>query len=427
MAGAPYVPLFLPTVRRRSENAGILDVDTQSFLIVLAAAAIAPVIAAVVGTRVKNVILPVVVVELLLGVVIGPSGFHLAEIDDVIGFFAQLGLGFLFFFAGYEIRFNRIKGSPLVLAACGWIVSLVLAYSIAYGLEASNIVISGLLTGSAMATTAVGTLIPILRDEKQLDTHLGTYILGAGAIGELGPILIVTLVLGTQSDSATNQLILLGAFVLLAVVAAVISTGIVSRSFDFIDERMDETGQLPVRLTVLLLFALVILASDLGLDVILGAFAAGMIMNLILGDREMPVFESKLDAVGFGFLIPFFFITSGMNIEISSLTESIGAFLKLPLFLLLFLVVRGAPVFMFYRDVLPKPERWPMALMSATELPLVVAITSIGLAEHEMRPSTAAALVGAGVLSVLIFPSISIVLLRRSGEVVNDPVAPPAT
>lgn len=404
----------------------MLSVDTQSFLLVLAAAAIAPIIAALVGGRLKNVILPVVVVELLLGVLIGPSGLDIAAIDDVIAFFAQLGLGFLFFFAGYEIRFDRIKGPPINLAVVGWLMSLVLAYTIAFSLEAADVVVSGLLTGSAMATTAVGILIPVLRDEKQLHTHLGKYVLGAGAIGELGPIMIVTLVLGTQSSSAVNQVILLGAFVLIAVLAAVISTGIVSRSFGFITARMDETGQLPVRLTVLLLFALVILASDLGLDVILGAFAAGMIMRLIIGDREMQVFESKLDAVGFGFLIPFFFVTSGMSIEIASLTESVGAFMKLPLFLLLFLLVRGLPVFLLYRKELPKPERWPIALMSSTQLPLVVAITAIGLASNEMRPSTAAALVGAGVLSVLIYPSLALAMLRRNGEVSKDPIIGPA-
>jgi Kef-type K+ transport system membrane component KefB len=394
-------------------NARTLNVDTSSFLLVLLAAAVAPIIAALVGAKYRQVILPVVVVELLLGVLIGPNGLGLAHPDDVITFFGQLGLGFLFFFAGYEIRFDRIRGLPLKLALIGWVISLVLAYSIAGTLEVLGVVISGLLTGSAMATTALGTLIPMLRDEKLLDSRFGTHVLGVGAVGEFGPILIVTLLLST-TGSTSHQAILLIGFVIVAVLAGLVSTGMVTRNFRFIISKMDESGQLPVRLTVLMLFALVILASELGLDVILGAFAAGMIMNIILGGRdEMHPFESKLDAIGFGFLIPFFFLTSGMALDLGSLTQSVGAFLKLPMFLALFLVVRGLPAMLLYKDVFNKRERMSLALISAAELPLVVAITAIGVSEHEMRASTAAALVGAGVLSVLIFPSMAIALLRK--------------
>lgn len=164
---------------------------------------------------------------------------------------------------------------------------------------------------------------------------------------------------------------------------------------------------------LLLVVALIVVANDLGLDVILGAFAAGMIMALIVGDRKMHSFESKLEAVGFGFLIPFFFIMSGVNLDVASLFSSSDGLIKLVVFFVLMFVVRGLPVLFLYRGVVESHERLPLALMASTQLPLVVAITSIGLDTGKMVPTTAAALVSAAVLTVLIFPSLAIALLRR--------------
>ena len=358
------------------------------------------------------VVVPVVVVELLLGALIGPDVLGLADVDEILGFLGQLGLGFLFFFAGYEIEFDRIRGAPLRLAAIGWVITLALAYAFAGALAAAGVVLSGLLVGSAMTTTALGTLIPVLRDAERLDTRLGRFVLGAGAMGEFGPVMIVTLLLSTQSDTFT-QLLLLAAFVVLAVVAGAISAGAFRRGRAFIERNMETSGQVPVRLTVLLLFALVVIAADLGLDVILGAFAAGAILRLLVRGQEVERFESKLDAVGFGLLIPFFFVTSGMELDLSALVESASALIELPVFLVLFLVVRGLPALLLYRGELPSRERVALAFLSATQLPLVVAITAIGVDQGHMRPSTAAALVGAGVLSVLIYPSVALALTRE--------------
>jgi Kef-type K+ transport system membrane component KefB len=283
----------------------------------------------------------------------------------------------------------------------------VLAYSIAGAVAAAGVVLSGLLVGSALTTTALGTLIPVLRDMDKLDTRLGRFVLGAGAVGEFGPVLIVTVLLGAQANAVT-QLLLLGAFVVLAVLAAGLSAGAVGRGRHFIERNLETSGQVPVRLTVLLLFGLVVVAADLGLDVILGAFAAGAILRLIVQQREVRRFESKLDAVGFGLLIPFFFVTSGMTLDLEALVSSTRALIELPVFLALFFLVRGLPAFLLYRRELDSRQRLSLALFSATQLPLVVAITSIGVDGGHMRPSTAAALVGAGVLSVLIYPSLAL-------------------
>ena len=385
--------------------------DTASFLLVLVAAAAAPMVAAGAGRLHEGLVVPVVVVELVLGALIGPDVLGLAEVDDILEFLGQLGLGFLFFFAGYEIEFDRIRGAPLRLAAIGWAITLVLAYAIAGALAAAGVVLSGLLVGSAMTTTALGTLVPILRDAKQLETKLGRFVLGAGAVGEFGPVLIVTILLSSESG-AGRQIFLLIIFTVLAVLAALVSIRAVGRGWAFIERHMETSGQVPVRLTVLLLFGLVVVAADLGLDVILGAFAAGVIVRLLLQGHEVELFESKLDAVGFGLLIPFFFVTSGMTIDLAALVGSARALLELPIFLGLFLVVRGLPALLLYRDVLEPAERRALALLSATQLPLVVAITTIGVDTGHMRPSTAAALVGAGVLSVLIYPALALNVVR---------------
>ncbi len=394
--------------------------DTASFLLVLVTAAAAPIVAAAAGRLREGLVVPVVVVELVLGALIGPDVLGLAEMNDILEFLGQLGLGFLFFFAGYEIEFDRIRGAPLRLAAFGWAITLVLAYAFAGALAAAGVVLSGLLVGSAMTTTALGTLVPILRDADQLETKLGRFVLGAGAVGEFGPVLIVTILLSSNAD-AGRQVFLLVIFTVLAVLAALISIRAVGRGWAFIERHMETSGQVPVRLTVLLLFGLVVIAADLGLDVILGAFAAGVIVRLLLQGHEVEVFESKLDAVGFGLLIPFFFITSGMTIDLAALAGSARAMLELPIFLGLFLVVRGLPVLLLYRDVLEPVERRALALLSATQLPLVVAITKIGVDSGHMRPSTAAALVGAGVLSVLIYPALALNVLRgaRSSQPVE--------
>lgn len=396
--------------------------NTQSFLFVLLAAASAPIIAGLIGARFRSLIVPVVVCEMLVGILIGPEVLGVAHVDDVLLAFSQLGLGFLFFFAGYEIRIAQIKGRPLKLASKGWVVSLLLAYSAAIALHQLGVIRSGLLVGSAIATTAIGTLIPVLRDEKRLGGEFGRNILAIGAVGEFGPVLIITVLL-TATDGALEQIVLLCAFVAVAVLTGIAATGAASRWLHFVTARMDNSGQLPIRLTVLLVFALVVIASGLGMDVILGAFAAGMIMRVIVGEGDFAVFDSKLEAVGFGFLIPFFFVISGMNINFTALLATPKAMIEVPIFLMLMLLVRGLPAMLFYRGTLPKTQHAPLALLSATQLPLVVAITTIGVDNGHMREVTAAALVTAALLSVLIFPSIALRLLGRADRVDEKPEA----
>ena len=383
-------------------------VDTGAFLAVVTAGAVAGTLAAVLGGR--GLLVPAVVIELLFGVVIGPQVLGL-EVSEFLQFFSDLGLGMLFFFAGYEIDLRRIAGEPLRLAGVGWAMSLALAYSIGGVLAATGVVLSLLFTGSALATTAIGTLIPILSDTGHLRTRFGTYLLAGGAVGEFGPILLLTLLLSAQS-TLHNALILI-VFVGLAVAVAVLAVGSSGRTVPLLERTIEKSSQLAVRWIVVLVFALALLAAELGLDLLLGGFAAGVITRQVLKERELPSFDGRLTAVAFGVFIPFFFIVSGMQLDVVALFSSPSSVAKMLLFFVLFLVVRGVPALLLYGKVLDRRQRVSLALFQSTQLPLVLAITTLAQEGGHMRATTAASLVGAAVLSTLFFPILG---LRLSGE-----------
>jgi Kef-type K+ transport system membrane component KefB len=389
-------------------------IDTTSFLVIVFTAALAGTIVVAAAPRIA---VPVVVVELILGIVIGPHCADIAQVDKFTDFFGNLGLGMLFFFAGYEIDFERIRGRALDLAMVGWGMSLAIAFGLGGLLAAAGVVVSLLYTGAALATTAIGTLIPILRDAGELRTRFGTYLLAAGAVGEFGPVLLITLVLST-THPADEAAVLLG-FIVLAVITGVFAVRSVGRGWPLLERTFESSSQLPVRLTVVLVFAMLTLATHLGLDLLLGGFVAGLITRQALRDHERALFESKITAVGYGFLIPFFFITSGMKFDLGSLVESGSAILKLPLFLALFLLVRGVPAFVLYRGVFDARDRAALAFYCATELPLVVAITTVAVETGHMRLTTASALVGAAILSTLLYPLVGLRL--RRGRTAEEP------
>ncbi|HEX7610661.1 MAG TPA: cation:proton antiporter [Solirubrobacteraceae bacterium] len=383
-----------------------------TFLVIVGCSAVAGTLAALAGGR--GVVIPVVVIELLLGILVGPQviGLHVTEL---ISFFSDLGLGLLFFFAGYEIDVRRIAGQPLRLALAGWGLSLLLAYSVGGLLALTGVVLSLLYTGSALATTAIGTLIPILSDTGDLRTRFGTFLLAAGAVGEFGPILLLTLILSTQST--LHNAVILVAFIALAVAVALFAVRSSERTLPLLERTLESSSQLAVRWILVLVFALALLAFELGLDLLLGGFAAGVITREVMGSREMPAFDSKLTAVAFGVFVPFFFVTSGMNLDVQALFASVSGVAKMLMFFVLFLVVRGVPALVLYRGVLDARERAALALMSSTQLPLVLAITTLASATGHMRASTAAALVGAAVLSTLVFPTVG---LRLRGDIRSD-------
>jgi Kef-type K+ transport system membrane component KefB len=353
----------------------------------------------------RGVRIPVVVAELAGGILIGPHGLDWATENPLVLFLSAFGLAMLFFMAGLELDFVRVRGRPLTLGIAGWLFSLGLAIGIAAALQASGFILSAKFVGVALSTTAIGTLLPVLRDRGELGTQFGTLVMGAGVAGEFGPIVMISLLFGSSADRGVTTA-LLAAFTLIALAAALLALRArPHRLVRLVEETMEASGQLAVRGAILILVGLVYLASEFGLDVILGAFASGIVVGAMARGPEARGFLAKMDAIAFGFLIPFFFITSGMGFDIGSVFTDEKVYLRLPVFLGLFLVIRGIPAF-FYAE-LGFREKLGFAFYAATCLPLVVAITEIGVRTGNMRDYTATALVGAAMVSVLTFPLLS--------------------
>ncbi|MET0926644.1 MAG: cation:proton antiporter [Solirubrobacterales bacterium] len=393
-----------------------MEIDLSNLLVVAGVAVLAPVLADL-SRRAR---LPTVVAEIFLGILVGPELLGLAELDGILDALSTFGLAFLFFLAGIEIDFERIRGAPARAGALGWLFSVVLGGVVALALHLSGVIHATVLVALALTTTTLGTLMPILRDSGVLDQRFGRFVVGAGTAGEFGPIVLVSVILAFDADEPLRATLLF-AFAAIVVVATVIAVRArPARVVRLLQTTMGTSGQLAVRLSLLLVIALAALAAEFGLDVILGAFAAGILVGIVIRDSEAHEFLGKLDAVGYGFLIPVFFITTGMGYDLDALGEDPATLLMVPGFTLLFLVVRGLPAMLLYRKTLPRPDRIALALFSAAALPLLVAITQIGLDTHTMRSEVAVSLIGAGMLSVLIYPLLAL-LVHRRGERVEPP------
>jgi Kef-type K+ transport system membrane component KefB len=379
--------------------------EFRSLVVIAAIAAFVPLLVGLFRIRVAEVVL-----LLAGGVVFGPEVIGWITVDSSIELLSELGLGLLFFLAGLELEARAVRGESGKLAAIGWGVSLLLAAAFSFALSLSGAVHDTLGVAIALTSTALGTLLPILRDSGQLNTRFGTFFMGAGAWGEFGPIIAISVLLGTQSSFVA--LISLGAFGLVAFGLATLPARLAGDRVRAILERGHHTSsQTALRFTMLLLITLLALASDFGLDVVLGAFVAGIIVRRFSPPSEESSLQTKMEAIGFGFLIPLFFVVSGANLDIISIVESPG---RLILFFVLLLVVRGIPQFLIYRKAIPAPrQRGRFALLVATALPIIVAVTSIEVDAGIMDPRNAAALVGAGALSVLVFPLVGTWLVRN--------------
>jgi Kef-type K+ transport system membrane component KefB len=398
---------------------------TSSSVATLVLIALAAVLAPIVSELTGRLAIPEIVIQIGFGIILGPYVLNLAHISNVVTGLSDLGLTFLIFLAGYELDLKKIRGKPLQLATAGWGISLAIGLGVAFALVSEGLARDTVVVGLAITTTALGTLVPMLRDAKLLDTRFGSYISAIGTVGEFGPIVAVALLLTKKEPLLTSLLLL--AFIAVAVVTVLLaSRKQPPRVVSMLDRHLESSAQLPVRVSLLLIVLLVLLAETLGLDVLLGAFAAGIVVRLFSASGGGAVVRGKLEAIGFGFLIPIFFVVSGIQFDLHVFVHNPKELWRVGLFLSLMLVARGAPVYLIYRQVLTPPERFPIALLSATGLPLIVVITSIATAEGRMIPTNAAALVAAGMLSVLLFPALAMWTMRRSqlsGEEQASPVA----
>jgi Kef-type K+ transport system membrane component KefB len=379
----------------------------DDLLAVMLVAALAPLVVAILpGPRI-----PQVVVFLFGGVLIGPHVLGFAETSS-IQLLANIGLGFLFLLAGYELDPRLLRQEPGRLAIGGWLMSAAIAVGVAAALTAAGYIKDYVPVGLALTTTALGTLLPILRDNGMLGGEFGRHVFAAGAVGELFPILIIAVFLGQRgSFVALASVLLVGALaVALTIVPWLARSAAVQR---MVTEGQEATGQVTLRWSLVLLFALLALASRFGLDVVLGAVLAGIVLRGWTQHLRMDTesLEHKFDAVGYGLFIPIFFISSGMSLDLKSISEDP---LRLLVFFVLLIVVRGLPSLLVYRRALAPVQRVEMTFITATSLPLLIALATIGEQDGVMLPATAASLIGAGVLSVLVFPLIAVSLHRRA-------------
>ena len=395
-----------------------------SLLCIVAVALLAPLLSWGVPRR----MLPETVLLILGGVVIGPSALGIAHIGRDIGFLRELGVAFLFLMAGYEIDVNELRGTGGRHAMIAWGGSLALAFATvaAVGVTGGPLSANGIAIAIAMTSTAIGTILPILRERDLLPTAVGVAILNHGAVGEVGPIILMALLLGTRST--WQSLVILLAFLTISLLI-VRFTDRVQRAGRRLVEAIhlggSTTAQTTIRVTILLLVGLCTLAEVFELDVVLGAFAAGFILRYVVpdGDRQL---EEKLDGLAYGFFVPLFFVTSGMAIELDLTASSL---IYLGAFLVLLVLTRGLPVWVSAllerrRDgsrAYSVRQSLQIAVYSTTALPIIVAVTQVAVDAGAMRASFASTLVLAGALSVLVMPALGLAL---SSDADREPAAP---
>lgn len=379
------------------------DID---FVVIAAIAVIAPLLVRGLSSRLR---VPIVVFELVLGIIAGPSVLGWIQEGPISERLADFGLALLFFMAGNEIDFRVLRGRDGARAVGGWLIGLIVGIAVGLLIAPGE---AAVVIGIALCSTALGMLLPILRDAGLLPTPFGRAVMGIGAVGEFGPLIAISLFLGGRDLGVATIVLFL--FVVVAATCVLLASRMPhGRLHSIVTATLHTSGQFAVRTIVLILALLVALSLLLDLDMLLGAFVAGVIWQLIM--RNAPVedraqVESKLEAVAFGLLVPIFFIYTGVTFDLEALFADGATAVLVPVFLVLLLIIRGLPSTLSAPAGSTPRDRLSLAFFGATGLPIIVAVTSIGVTEELLSPGLAAALVGAGMLSVLIYPLIGTTL-----------------
>jgi Kef-type K+ transport system membrane component KefB len=391
----------------------VTEVHFSNLLIVVSVAFAAPLVLGL-APRLR---VPAIVLEIVAGIAIGPSGLSWVEVDLPIEVLSVLGLAFLLFLAGLEVDPTRLRGSTLRITGLAFVFSFALGIAAGVALHAGGLVKSPLLIGVILVSTSLGVVVPVLKDSDEIGSDFGQLVIAASSIADFGTIILLTLFFsGNGSTDTTTKVILLAGFALVVVMLWLGLRGFEhSRRLSSVLVRLqDTTAQIRVRGALVLLVGFAALAENLGLETILGAFAAGAVLSLVDRDEIMthPQFRLKLEAVGFGVFIPIFFVTSGLQFDLNALFSSADTVAHVPLFLLALLAVRGLPA-LLYREMLDARRTVVAGLLQATSLPFIVAASMIGQELGLITEASAAALIAAGLLSVVIFPVLGLSILRR--------------
>jgi Kef-type K+ transport system membrane component KefB len=359
--------------------------------------------------------LPAAVLEILAGLVLGPSVLGWVAVDTPIQILALIGVTFILFLAGLEIDLERLRGRPLLLAGLGSALSFGLALLLSYALGAVGLIQTPLFIAIVLTATALSVLVPLLKDTGQIATPFGQLVITAATIVDFGTILLLSLLFSREATSTTTQLFLIGGLLLLAAVMAlaILSAERSARIATVLLRLQDTSAQIRIRGAFLLLALFVVCAEQFGLESVLGAFIAGALLKLVDRDVMMthPDFRHKLESVGFGVFIPFFFISSGLRFNLGALFASPSALALVPVFVIALLLVRGLPA-LLYRSLIGERRALAAGLLQATTLTFVVVATQIGMDLGVVNTATSAAFVAAALLSVLIFPLAALIILQ---------------
>ena len=400
------------------------EVSFNGLFAVVVIGFLAPILLAVSSLR----RLPAVVVLIVAGIALGPSGLGWVTIDLPIQILALLGLAFLLFLAGLEIEVHELRGRRLRLALIGFTASFGLALLVGGGLAAAGLIGAPLLVAVILVGTSLGVVIPVLKDAGETSGSFGQLVIATASVADFGAILLLSILFARDAGSAAGALVLVVLFGLLAAafVAAILRTERTGRLEPVLRQLQDTTAQIRVRGALVLLIGLVALAESLGLEVILGAFMAGAILTVVDADRSMthPAFRQKLEAVGFGVFMPVFFVATGLRFDLGALLASSASLAQVPLFVLALLIVRGLPAVLL-RGEGDRRRLAGAGLLQATLLP--IAPTQIGLELGLLTPETAAALIAAGLISVVVFPALALALLRRPAGIQTESGAAAST
>jgi Kef-type K+ transport system membrane component KefB len=357
---------------------------------------------------------PAPVIEIVAGILVGPSVLGWVHIDAPISVLALVGVTFLLFLAGLEIDLERLRGPVLRVALIGYALTLVLGVAVGLGAHATGLIRDPLLLAVALSATSLGLVVPVLKDAGQTDGAVGRYTIAGATVADFAAVILLSLLFSESKGGAASKIFMFAMFiaVVLAVAVALGRAGRIMRFDALITRLQDTTAEIRVRIAVALLVGFVALAERVGLETILGAFLAGAVLNLV--DRDTmshPRFRAKLDAVGYGFVIPFFFVASGIMLDLRGVFSSTSGVVRIPVFLIALLVVRAVPAIL-YRPATGTRGAAAAGLLQATTLPFLVTATAIGVSIGALSAVTGAALVCAGLLSVVIFPVIALALLR---------------
>src|SRR5215468_10854076 len=382
----------------------MLNISFNSVLIIAAMAVLVPLISGLL----PRLPVPGAALEVIAGILIGPAVLGWVRIDAPVQVLSDLGLGMLLFLAGLEIDIERLRGPLARLAVSAFAVSAVLALGCAYAFRLAGEAVQPLLLAIILMSTSAGLLLPLLKDAGEESTGFGQLVMTAAALAEIVPIMLLSLFFSATSATPGAQAVSLAIFVVLLVLSGTALNWVrqLEPAGRLLNRLADSSAQLRVRASLTLALAFGVLAYRFGFASILGAFAAGLLVRLVevSGQTPHPQFQTKLEGIGFGFLIPIFFIATGVEFQLKALITNPVALAEVPLFLVALLLVRGLPALLYVRYV-GKRRAKAAGLLQATTLTFVIVATQIGLTTGKLTPTAAASLLTAGLLSAVVFPA----------------------